>query len=290
MLTTSNTVARTVSFAVAGAMLLGATAASAQEGATSRLDEVLDRGHLVFGTGSTNVPWHFVNDDNELDGFDVDIGRILAKSLFGDENAIEFVRQAPDARIPNLLTDRVDVTCQFMTINAPRAQRVEFTMPYYREGFALLLSNNSEYESADAMEAAVESGEEVHVAVLQNASAEDTVHDVVEGVAVDQYEEQGLVFEAVDTGRAHGGVVDLANVMWLTNQYPDRYRMGGKGEIAQSYGCAVKPGDQRWLNYINTVLREAMAGRNWNEYADAYEHWFGNRPSAPATGFPEEYR
>ncbi|MCY4006168.1 MAG: transporter substrate-binding domain-containing protein [Rhodobacteraceae bacterium] len=256
----------------------------------SKLYEVLDRGYLVFGTGSTNVPWHFVNDQNELAGFDVDMGRIIARGIFGDDTKIEYVRQAPDARIPNLLTDKTDVTCQFMTINTSRAQKVEFTIPYYREGTALILSAGGRYPDREAIDAAIAEGDEVRVAVLQNAGAEDTVFDVIEDVKVDQYEEQGLVFEAIDTGRADGGVVDLSNVLWLVKQSPDRYAYGGDGTRASSYGCAVKPGDPIWLNFLDTVLRESMNGRDFAAYADSFESWFGIRPPAPKIGFPIELR
>ena len=88
------------------------------------------------------MPWHFIDEKNELAGFDVDMGKLIAKALFGDETKIEYVKQAPDARIPNLLTNKTDVTCQFMTINTSRAQKVEFALPYYREGVTLILSKN----------------------------------------------------------------------------------------------------------------------------------------------------
>lgn len=280
---------RVVATLAAAAAIFAASGAGAQQ-TKSRLYEVLDRGHVVIGTGSTNVPWHFIDQNNKLAGFDVDIGLLIARALFADESKVEFIKQAPDARIPNLLTDKVDVTCQFMTINMLRAQKIEFTLPYYREGFALLLSKGGRFKSRQAMDAAIAGGEKVHIAVLQNAGAEDTVHDVIKGVAVDQYEEQGLVFEAVDTGRADGGVVDLSNVMWLVKQHPDRYMLGGKGTLAQSYGCAVKPGDSIWLNFLNTVLREAMSGRDFPAYAKSFEAWFGERPTPPQTGFPTEQR
>jgi polar amino acid transport system substrate-binding protein len=51
-----------------GALLAGATAiptareAAAQATPGSKLREVLDRGHLIVGTGSTNAPWHFEDE------------------------------------------------------------------------------------------------------------------------------------------------------------------------------------------------------------------------------------
>ena len=84
---------------LAAVSLISVGAAHAQD-AKSKLDEVLERGVLVMGTGSTNAPWHFKGADDKLQGFDVDMGRIVAKALFGDPDKIEFVNQASDARIP----------------------------------------------------------------------------------------------------------------------------------------------------------------------------------------------
>lgn len=75
--------------------------------------------------------------DGQLQGFDIDIARIIAKGLFNDPDKVQFVQQSSDARIPNLLTDKVDLTCQAMTVTAQRAQQVAFTIPYYREGGAV---------------------------------------------------------------------------------------------------------------------------------------------------------
>ncbi len=66
------------------------------------------------------------------------MARILAKGLFDDEKKVEFVRQDPAQRIPNITTGKVDIVIQFMTVSPVRAQLVAFTRPYYVEGIALL--------------------------------------------------------------------------------------------------------------------------------------------------------
>ena len=141
--------------------------------AEDKLQQVLARGKLLVGTGTGNPPWHFRDEKGEMAGFDVDIAKIVAKGLFGDDTKIEFVNQASDARIPNIVTDKVDITCQFMTVTAERAQQVNFTIPYYREGVGLLLLSGGKYKSRDEMQAA---GSAVTVSVLQNVYAEEMVH------------------------------------------------------------------------------------------------------------------
>lgn len=116
---------RRLSLFTACVFLFAATASAVgiAQAADSRLDNVLKRGHLIVGTGSTNAPWHFQGADGKLQGFDIDIGRMVAKGLFNDPSKVEFVVQSSDARIPNLLTDKVDMSCQFITVTASRAQQ-----------------------------------------------------------------------------------------------------------------------------------------------------------------------
>src|SRR6266540_638617 len=140
---------------VVGLMTLtGAAMLAGNACLADKLADVIARGKLVVGTGTGNPPWHFRDEKGEMAGFDVDIAKIIAKGLFSDDTKIEFVNQGSDARIPNIVTDKVDVTCQFMTVTAQRAQQVNFTIPYYREGVGLLLASGGKYKSHQDMKSA----------------------------------------------------------------------------------------------------------------------------------------
>lgn len=252
-----------------------------------KLQDVLDRGHLIAGSGSTNAPWHFKDENNNLVGFDIDMLRLIAKGLFDDPDKIEFVNQSGDARVPNLATDKVDVTCQFMTVTAGRAQQVEFTVPYYREGVGLMLLAGGDYADYDALRAG---GGDVTVSVLQNVYAEDMVHAALPEAQVDQYDSVDLMYQALNSGRSAAAATDQSSLSWFMAQNPDRYADAGFGWNPQSYSCAVKPGDQRWLNFVNSVLHEAMTGVEFNTYAASYKQWFGAELLPPQIGFPVEFK
>ncbi len=270
----------------AAALALAAVPAMAQD-ATSKLQDILDRGYLIMGTGSTNPPWHFIDAQSELAGFDVDMGHLVAKALFGDPDKVEYVQQSGDARIPNLVTDKVDMTCQFMTVTAERAQQVEFTIPYYREGVGLLLMANGDYADYDALKAA---GSDVTVAVLQNVYADEMVHAALPEAKVDQYDSVDLMYQALNSGRAAAAATDQSALRWFMVQNPDRYKDAGFGWNPQTYACAVKPGDQRWLNFINTALHEGMTGVDFPFYSASFKMWFGADLPLPQIGFPVEYK
>jgi polar amino acid transport system substrate-binding protein len=266
---------------VAGLALLAGTAEA------DKLQDVLGRGKLVVGTGSGNPPWHFRDEAGNMAGFDVDVAKIVAKGLFGDDSKIEFVNQASDARIPNIVTDKVDITCQFMTVTAERAQQVNFTIPYYREGVGLMLAAGGKYKSRDDMKAA---GSAVTISVLQNVYAEDMVHYALPEAKVDQYESVDLAYQALNSGRADAVATDMSSLQWFMKQNPGKYIDGGYGWNPQTYSCAVKRGEQDWLNFVNIALREALTGVEFAAYSKSFEQWFGVKPPEPKVGFPEELR
>src|SRR5690606_18589454 len=78
---------------VVGGGVLTPRAALAQtmDASKSKLHEVLQRGKLIVGTGSTNPPWHFEDRSGKLVGMDIDLSRLLAKNLFDDPEKVEYV-------------------------------------------------------------------------------------------------------------------------------------------------------------------------------------------------------
>jgi polar amino acid transport system substrate-binding protein len=212
---------------------------------------------------------------------------MIATGLFKDPSKIEFVEQSSDARIPNVTTGKVDITCQFMTVTAERAQQVAVTIPYYREGVGLLLKSDGKYKTFDDLKKA---GKDAIISVLQNVYAEDMVHAALPDAKVDQYESVDLMYQALDSGQADGAATDQSSVKWLIVQQPGKYVDAGYGWNPQSYSCAVKRGDQQWLNFVNTVLHEAMTGVDFPTYQASFKKWFGVDLPQPAIGFPVEYK
>ncbi|TIU21861.1 MAG: transporter substrate-binding domain-containing protein, partial [Mesorhizobium sp.] len=154
---------------VGAAATIDVQKAAAQAAPDSLLRTVLERGKVIVGTGSTNAPWHFENDAGELVGMDITMGRILAKGLFDDTTKVEFVMQDPAQRIPNVTTNKVDISIQFMTMTAQRSQLIHFSRPYYVEGIALLTLPNAENKTFDQLLAR---GSATRISILQNVDAE----------------------------------------------------------------------------------------------------------------------
>lgn len=253
---------------------------------SGKLNEVLKRGTVIVGTGSTNPPWHFEDEKGDLQGFDIEMARLLAKGLFDDPGKVQFVRQASDARVPNLQTGQVDVVFQFMTVTAQRAQLVDFSIPYYREGVGTLLRRNSPH--AGALDLA-KTGKKVKVSILQNVYADTLVHTAIPQAQVMQFDSVANAVLALDSGRVEAAAIDDSTVRWLARQSPDKYKSGNYGWSPQTYAAAVRQGDPVWLNFVNTVLHEGMTGVEFDAYAAGFEKFFGMKLAPPPVGFPVEF-
>lgn len=271
---------------------LGPTAVhvQAQDASNSRLKKVLDAGKVIVGTGSANPPWHFEDESGALVGMDIEMAKLLAKGLFDVKeeseyaNRIEYVIQAADARIPNLQGDRVDITIQFMTVTAGRAQLAEFTIPYYREAIAMLFLAGSAYNSVAEMV-----GKGARVSILQNVFAADLVHQVVPDAQVEEFDSPANVLLALDSGRVDAAAIDLSQANYKTALDPGKYKASADSWAPNTYAAAVKPGDQIWLNYVNTVFHEAMTGLEFAAYSAAFKKYFNTDVPTPRAGFPIEF-
>jgi len=263
--------------------LLSPQQAYAQAAPASLLRTVLDRKKLIVGTGSTNAPWHFEDEKGQLVGMDITMAHILSQGLFDDPNKLEFVKQDPAARIPNITTGKVDIVIQFMTVTAQRAQLVAFTRPYYLEGVALLISVKGKHKNYKALQAA---GKSVKVSVLQNVYADQIVHAALPQATVMQLDTEANAIQAVDSGRADAAAIDLSTVRWLVKRNPNAYIDAGYSYYPQIYSAAVRQGDQDWLNWVNTAFTVAMFATEGELYDKGLEDYFGLKPPVRKPGFP----
>jgi len=220
---------------------------------------------------------------------DISMAYILANGIFRTDFAlptdkVQFVVQDANARIPNVLSNKVDIVIQFMTVSANRALQVAFSNPYYIEATNFLFKANSPYSNQKSV-----IGKGITIAGLANVDLATTVHLQVPDAKILSVPSAADVVLAVDTGRAQAGFVDLSTSRYLSKLFPGKYKAGTTPFNPQSYSAAMQPADQIWINYVNQVFHEAITANRWQLYADAFRQWFGVSLRPPQTGFPAQY-
>ena len=119
------TIARTALKTFAAAALFCAPF-TAQAGET--LDRVMDTGTLTMSSDAAYPPQSFLNENNEMDGFDVDVGREIAKRM-GVE--LEIITPAWEVITAGNWQGRWDISVGSMTPTETRAEVLDFPAVYY---------------------------------------------------------------------------------------------------------------------------------------------------------------
>ena len=165
--------------------------------AESTLDTVLKRGKVIVGVTSESPPFGFISDQGELVGFDIDIAKLIAKKMFGEDGHIEFLKQGFAARWANANSGKIDFGIQITTVHSQRPTKVAFTRSYVDSGIVLVSKKGSGINKiADANKS------NFTVANLTVPAQEDRAKRLFPKAKLIVFDSTAAQFNAVRTGRA----------------------------------------------------------------------------------------
>ncbi|MCH7881393.1 MAG: transporter substrate-binding domain-containing protein [Proteobacteria bacterium] len=118
------------------------TLGTAQAG--SVLDSIMSKKSIMVATDANWPPQSFINDKNEMDGFDVDVAREIAKRM-GVE--IEFITPSWDIITAGNWYGRWDLHVGSMTPTIKRAEVLSFPAVYYYTPAAVAVHEKSSISS-----------------------------------------------------------------------------------------------------------------------------------------------
>jgi polar amino acid transport system substrate-binding protein len=101
---------------------------ASQPASQDLLDQVMAAGKLVVSSDANYAPQSFLDDQGNLDGFDIDVAKEVAKRL---GVAVEFTTPDWDLITPGGWAGRWDLSIGSMTPTAARSEVLWFTDPYY---------------------------------------------------------------------------------------------------------------------------------------------------------------
>jgi glutamate transport system substrate-binding protein len=229
------------------------------------LGDIQERGQINIGVKYDVPPFGFRNTSSgDIEGFDVDLGRAIAERLGVEPNFIEAIS---DNRIPYLQRGTADVILSTMTINAERAEEIDFSDPYYiASGRILVKADNEEITGIDTL-----GGKSVCTALgsTYEATLKEQAPDA-ELRLVDTYSEclellQNDTVEAISTD-------DVILTGMIIQTGGEELKLVGEPLTEEPYGAGIRKGDEQLLDFVNETFEQYKEDGRWQE---AYERWVG---------------
>jgi len=260
---------------IAACMLVLSGTAPVHAQDQSKLDEVLARGKVIVGVSSESPPFGFIDDKGQLVGFDIDVAKLIAKSLFGsdDPKHIEFVRQSSAARWENVNSGKVDFGIHVATILPDRIARVAFTRGYIDSAIVVVVKKDSKFHTFADL-----NHPNVQTAVLSTPVQAARAKQFFPQAKTTTLDSIGAQFTAVKSGRVDAAQLDEPVALWYAKQNKDVRILDERMTALTNNAIYLKQGDFKWWLALDTYVAEMRGGSLFNDYSAIYMKWFGKAP------------
>lgn len=247
--------------------------------AGSPMATIKAQGYLTVGGTSTAPLFALKNPTTgQVDGFDADLARMLAKYIIGKPN-VHRVQGTAATREALIENGTVNVTIATYTITPARAKLVAFAGPYYDSGDAILVKkSNTTISSVGEL-----NGKSV-CTELNSTAAEDLAKFAPKAkVTLLQTNDECL--QGVQQGRFDAYVLDQAILLGDATENTD-VKIVGKPFTQEPYGIGLRRGEPTFKAFINQWIEKIESDGEW---AKAWKSTIGTvvpgaPPKPPAIG------
>ncbi|WJQ82839.1 transporter substrate-binding domain-containing protein [Brevibacillus brevis] len=203
-----------------------------------------------------------------VEGFDIDIAKAIAKKVLGDENKIELKEVTSKTRIPMLKNGEIDAIIATMTITEDRKKEVDFSDVYFLAGQSFLVKKDSSINGLKDMKKGMK------IVTAKGSTSAKNIKASAPDVEVLEFENYAEAFTALKAGQGDALTTDNALLYGMAKQDPN-YRVTEETFTEEPYGIAISKGDAEFVKTVNDLLKEMKEN---GEYDKIYEKWIGTKP------------
>jgi glutamate transport system substrate-binding protein len=231
----------------------------------ARLNEA---GAITIGTKFDQPGFGLLNPrTQEPEGFDVEIGKLVAAKLGIDAGNITWTETVSANREPFIQNGQVDIVVATYTINDTRKQVVDFAGPYYEAGQDIMVAkgNPEGIEGPDDLAGKT-------VCSVEGSTPAQNIRDNYPQAQLTTYDVYSKCADDLKNGNVQAVTTDNVILTGLVAGSPDAFELVGNPFTAEPYGIGLKKGDDEFRSFINDVLEKSFGDGSW---ADAWDRTAG---------------
>lgn len=230
------------------------------------LETIQERGYLVVAVKDNWRPLGFTDEEGNLVGLEIDIASRLAETLFGDATSVVFQPVSNRDRISAVLDGEVDMAIAGLAITPTRERIVDFSLPYYLDGTALLTKDPEVQNLGDLATAAI--------ALIEGSDAVPSLNFTLPAATLVGVPSYQAALESIELNQVSAVAGDVTVLTGWIQEYPE-YQLLPDLLTAEPLAVVIPKGNQysSLRQFVNTSLEQ------WHE-----DGWLEDR--ATAWGLP----
>lgn len=211
------------------------------------LEEIKSSKKIRIGVFSDKNPFGYIDENGEVQGYDVYFAKRIAKDMLGSEDAVEFVYVEAANRVEYLQSGKVDIILANFTVTKERAEKVDFALPYMKVALGIVSPDNALITDVSQLNGKT-------LIVVKGTTAETYFgenHPEIKLLKFDEYQE---AYDALSDGRGDAFSTDNTEVLaWALQNKGFTVGVESVGSL-DSIAPAVQKGNTQLLDWINDEI------------------------------------
>jgi polar amino acid transport system substrate-binding protein len=253
---------------LAATALFAACLMAGGEARADKLADILSKGVVRIIVFGDVPPFGSVNPQRELEGFDIDLAKMIAQSL---GVKLELVQATAANRIPYLITDKADMNVAAMSVTPERARQVMYSAPYADTSLAVFGPKSL------AIRTPADLGRN-KIAVAKGTTEDLTLTAAAPGADIMRLEDNAASVQAYLSGQSQLLAANSVVVVELAKKNPNKefdFKFALRRAPAH---VTVRMGEHNLLQWINTfIFQQTLNG----ELDNLHVKWLGGKMTAP---------
>ncbi|WP_026303202.1 glutamate ABC transporter substrate-binding protein [Jongsikchunia kroppenstedtii] len=246
----------------------------------SSMDAIARQGVLTVGLDIGSNLFSFRDPiTGNVEGFDVDIAREVARDIFGDPNRVAFRILTADERFTALENRQVDLVVNTLSITCDRLADVAFSTVYYEASQRILALRGSPIESIEDL-----SGKRVCVA--RGTTSIGRLQRQVPAAKLVSVTTWADCLVLMQQGQVDATSTDDAILAGLASQDP-YVHIVGESLSTEPYGIGINRDEPDLVRFVNGTLARIRADGTW---FSIYNRWLSNPLGQAPYPPPATYR
>lgn len=217
---------------------------------------------LIIGTDATYPPFEFVDENGQMAGVDIEIGKEIGKAL-GRE--VEFKNINFDGLQTALLTGSIDLVISSVSATPERRKAVDFSDPYVRTGLSVLVAKSSPVMKSGDLQAPGRK-----IVVRLGTTGETWARENLKNAEIKALDNDTSCVMEVVNANVDAWVYDQISIMnhHLRHQETTRALLAPLRE--EFWAVALRQGQDEMRTRINEVLNRMKSDGSFQRLAGRY--------------------